>query len=156
MVDIAVKVDDLEAAAGKHVAATEENPVTRLLWAFDGTAYQIDLTAKNRTAFESAVKKFREASQKHIPADSKPVKRSSGSGRKSSKKVGTNPNAEEVRAWAARKGVKCPARGRVPKEICQQWEKETGHTYAVNGSEPAATGSAASPAGQGTQPASAS
>jgi Lsr2 len=149
MAEITVMTDDLEAAAGKHVASTEENPVTRLLWAYDGTRYQIDLTAKNRSLFDKAVERFLAASQEYIPHVAEPARASRVAIRRSAgtKKSG-NPNAEIVRAWAASKKIHVSDRGRIPEEIWQRWERETGNTYNSGSSQSQPAASNGSPVAQ--------
>jgi hypothetical protein len=122
MAEIRVLVDDLDEKPD-----TPENPVSRLRYAYDGTEYQIDLSAKNRTAFDKAVEKYISASQEYISSapESKPARRTSGGKGKSS---GAS-RASEVRAWAQTKGIKVPERGRVPAEVKARWEKETGERF---------------------------
>ena len=156
MADIAVKIDDLEEAAGRRVSSTEENPVNRLFWAYDGTSYQIDLTAKNRAAFDKAIEKFLAASQEYISA-TEPVRKPVKPGRKpSSGSKAPKTRADDVRAWAATKGIKVSERGRVPREIWERWEKETGESYSLDGSQSHAAPANGSPAAQSAEPASAS
>ena len=122
MAEIRVLVDDLDEKPD-----TPENPVSRLRYAYDGTEYQIDLSAKNRAAFDKAVEKYIGASQEYISSapESKPARRTSGGKGKSS---GAS-RASEVRAWAQTKGIKVPERGRVPAEVKARWEKETGERF---------------------------
>lgn len=179
MAEIQVLTDDLEAAKGKHVAGTDENPVTRLSWGFDGTAYIIDLSDKNRLAFETAIKPYLAASTEYLPAGTKPVSKSAGRKSSGGSKLAKS-HAEDVREWLAAgkgkpakwagdkgevsghvisidgKSYQVGPRGRVPEPVWKLWEKETGSTYTINGSEPASDGSAVTPAGQGTEPATAS
>jgi nucleoid-associated protein Lsr2 len=156
MADIAVKIDDLESAAGRHVASTEENPVNRLFWAYDGTSYQIDLTVKNRAAFDKAVEKYLAASQEYV-SPTEPSRRPVGrQSRKSTGSKAPKTRADDVRAWAATKGIKVSERGRVPREIWERWEKETGESYNLDGSESHSVPANGSPAAQHAETGSAS
>jgi hypothetical protein len=130
MAEIRVLVDDLDEKPD-----TPENPVSRLYFSYDGSDRQIDLSAKNRTAFDKAVEKYISASQEYISSapDSKPVRRTSSGKGKSS---GTS-RASEVRAWAQTKGIKVPERGRVPADVKARWEKETGERFDSGSTSPA-------------------
>jgi len=124
MAEIRVLVDDLDEKPD-----TPDNPVSRLYFSYDGSDRQIDLSAKNRAAFDKAVERFIGASQEYVSSvpDSKPARRASSGGSKG--KASGGSRAPEVRAWAQANGIKIPERGRVPAEIKERWEKETGERF---------------------------
>lgn len=80
----------------------DASPVT---FAFDGTSYSIDLSARNRKKLEDALALFIE----HGTRDGKSSKRTP--------KGSPTWNREELKAWAKENGHKVSDRGRVPQAI---------------------------------------
>ena len=83
-------------------------------FALDGRAYEIDLSEKNakaiRKVFEPWVGSARRLSGR----------RSSGS-RASATRVEIGVDTAAVRAWAASHGIEISARGRLPKDVVEQY-----------------------------------
>ena len=107
MAQTVITTDDLDGSAD---AVTVE-------FSFDGTSYSIDLSTKNRAAFEKALKPYVEAaattsrSRSRSGSTSRP--RSSRRGSSSS----TRTDTAAVRAWAAEQGIEVSERGRISREI---------------------------------------
>ncbi|KQR25778.1 histone-like nucleoid-structuring protein Lsr2 [Microbacterium sp. Leaf151] len=80
----------------------DASPVT---FAFDGTSYSIDLSARNRKKLEDALALFIE----HGTRD--------GTSGKRTPKGSPTWNREELKAWAKENGHKVSDRGRVPQAI---------------------------------------
>jgi hypothetical protein len=81
-------------------------------FAFDGTEYTIDLSRKNRAAFEKAL-------QPYIDAGAKMSKRSSTSSRRTSS---SRKDYSNIRNWAKGQGIEVSDRGRIPRSIVEQYE----------------------------------
>ena len=84
-----------------------------LQFAFDGTAYEIDLTTAEREKFEKAISKYVDAARKVASGARR-------TGRKASS--GAGPDAKTVRAWAAENDIDVPARGRIPAAVIEAFE----------------------------------
>jgi hypothetical protein len=82
-------------------------------FSLDGTAYEIDLTAKNAA-------KLRDAFAPYVGAARKAGRSGSGSPRRTRR--GGNDQVAEIRAWAKSKGIKVSERGRVAADVVAQWE----------------------------------
>ncbi|MEO3936695.1 Lsr2 family protein [Dermatophilaceae bacterium Soc4.6] len=91
--------DDLDGSA-------DASAVT---FTYDGTEYTIDLSTKNKTAFDKLMKPY-------IGAATKVVGRR-GSPRKGPRSAGKRVDLSAVREWAAANGYEVSARGRVKAEI---------------------------------------
>ena len=95
-------VDDLDGGA-----ATET-----LSFSFDGTSYEIDLSADNAS-------KFRKEFAPYLDH----ARRASGAGRR--RRARTGPGRErssEIRAWAKQRGYKVSERGRIPATIIAEYD----------------------------------
>jgi nucleoid-associated protein Lsr2 len=81
-------------------------------FAFEGTEYTIDLSNKNRKAFEKALRPY-------IEAGTKVSGRRSGSSRSAPPKrsEGSSVDLAAVRAWAKENGHQVSDRGRLPKAV---------------------------------------
>lgn len=93
--------------------AIEESSPT-LFFSFDGTSYEIDLTADERTAFKDAIAPYlgharsvRGTAARRASAPSAPAS-------------GVDPKV--VRAWAVEQGLDVPARGRIPASLVQEYD----------------------------------
>jgi len=95
--------DDLDGS-------TDATPVN---FAFDGTDYTVDLSKKNKAAFEKALKPYLEAGSEVRGRGAAPRR-----GRGSSPSHATSQMAS-VRAWAAENGFEVSERGRISKAV---WE----------------------------------
>jgi hypothetical protein len=94
--------DDLD---GSKDAAT-------VTFAFDGTEYTIDLSQKNRAAFEKALKPYMEAGSRVGG------RRAAARGARRSSSL-SHPTFQiaSVRAWAAENGHEVSERGRISKAV---------------------------------------
>jgi hypothetical protein len=81
-------------------------------FAFDGTQYTIDLSKKNRAAFEKAL-------QPYIEAGAKTSKRTSSSSRRSSS---SRKDYSAIRTWAKSQGLEVSDRGRLPRSVVELYE----------------------------------
>lgn len=79
-------------------------------FALDGQKYQIDLTDKHAKEFRALLTPFIK------------VARNTGS---VPNKFGGSPDLAALKEWAAKNQIKLPARGRIPHEIRERFEKET-------------------------------
>lgn len=82
-------------------------------FSWDGTAYEIDLNAKNARAFERVIAPYVKAAHR-IP--STPVRRSD---RKGSTRSSPKLDLAAIRAWAVENGHKVADRGRVPNAVIE-------------------------------------
>ena len=85
-----------------------------VLFGFDGTEYEIDLSAKNARAFRAKLGPFAEHARK---AGRGPARRT---GRTSAGRRRTG----EVRAWAEAHGIAVSARGRIPATVLEQYQAD--------------------------------
>lgn len=76
-------------------------------FAYQGKSYEIDLSDKNVAKLEKALAPFMEAGRK------------SGGRRRSH--GGSGIDARAIRAWAAEQGIALSSRGRIPREIIEQY-----------------------------------
>ncbi|HEY3717783.1 MAG TPA: Lsr2 family protein [Jatrophihabitantaceae bacterium] len=84
-------------------------------FSYNGGAYEIDLSAKNTKALETALSPYVSAARK-VRAG-KPARRSrSAAG-------GPNHNVTEIRAWANSNGHAVADRGRIPAAVIEAYEK---------------------------------
>lgn len=89
-------------------------------FSYDGTHYEIDLSKKNRTALEKALKPYIEAGRKARPTRSARRGRSAGSSRKA---VGSGrSDLSDVRAWARENGSPVSDRGRIPQSVLDAYD----------------------------------
>ena len=93
-----------------------------MLFALDGTSYEIDLNAKNAAALRKALDKYVAAAR---PASAPSgLRRRRSSGRRPARKAAVDPKA--VRTWAQEHGIVISSRGRIPGEILSQYRSATG------------------------------
>ena len=94
------------------------SPATeRVLFALDGTSYELDLNAKNATAFRTAVSAYQGAARR--------VGRGKYTSRRSTRRP-TGVDAAAVRDWAALNEVHLNPRGRIPTAVLEQF-RAAGH-----------------------------
>jgi hypothetical protein len=86
-------------------------------FAFEGAAYEIDLSAKNTRAFEKALTPYIDAARK-VRAG---AVRTSRRGRSS--KASTRTNLADVRSWAQSNGYAVATRGRIPAAVIEAFEQ---------------------------------
>lgn len=111
--------DDLEELRnpGSDVLA-----VGTVRFAFEGKAYEIDLSAGNGEAFYEALRPWIEAAR---PVKDASARRQQKPG-KHARQVRHKPAAttEEIRQWARLKGHPVKDRGRIPESIMADYRKE--------------------------------
>ena len=103
MAQTTIITDDLDGSANAETVQ----------FTFDGTSYSIDLSRKNRNAFEKALKPYIEAASRVSTrrTAASPSRRSSRSRRSS----GIDLSA--VRAWANEQGIEVSSRGRIAQDV---------------------------------------
>jgi hypothetical protein len=92
----------------------EEGEGETVVFALDGTSYEIDLTSENAAALRGAVENYVGAARK-VSGSRGSAARSRRSGSVGSRSSGSS--TREVREWARSNGYEVPDRGRVPKNI---------------------------------------
>ncbi len=102
-------VDDLDCSASAQTVQ----------FAFDGTLYEIDLSAKNQTAFYKTLKPYIQVSRR--VGGARPRK-SPGKKRATSRKAAPKLDTAAIRAWAAENGIEVSARGRIPNHVLEAYQ----------------------------------
>jgi hypothetical protein len=93
---------------------------TTVSLSYDGTQYEVDLSKKNRTALEKALKPYLDAARKVSGADRHITARrgaATSRGRRSS-----SVDLTAVRAWAAKSGITVAPRGRIAAWVIEQYQ----------------------------------
>lgn len=83
-----------------------------ILFALDGTSYEIDLTEANSAELRAALAPYISAGRR--------VQRTSAAG-SSSRRTARNPETKAIRAWAAENGHAVSERGRIPATIIEAY-----------------------------------
>ncbi|MBE7186908.1 Lsr2 family protein [Jatrophihabitans endophyticus] len=110
MAQTVITTDDLDGSA----------EATTVEFAFDGTGYSIDLSKKNRAAFEKALKPYIDAATPTTRRRSRAAASSSRS--RGSRRGGSGrTDTAAVRAWAAEQGIEVSERGRISGEIVEAY-----------------------------------
>ena len=78
---------------------------------FEGTSYEIDLSAKNATAFRTQLTPFIEHARKAGRAQARPSGRTTASRQRSG----------DIRSWAKEHGIAVSERGRIPASVVEQY-----------------------------------
>jgi hypothetical protein len=86
---------------------------------FEGTDYEIDLSAKNARAFRKQLGPFIEHARKA----------GRGPARRSARSSAGRQRSGEVRAWASDHGIAVSARGRIPASVLEQYRAATGQGH---------------------------
>lgn len=87
-------------------------------FAFDGTEYEIDLSARNVRALRKKLATFVEHARKA----------GRGPGRRTARTPAGRQRSGEVRAWAREHGIAVSARGRIPATVIEQYQASSqGH-----------------------------
>ena len=81
-------------------------------FAFGGAEYEIDLTAKNATAFRKKLAPFIEHARKAGRSQSRRPGRAAASRQRSG----------DIRAWAKDNGITVSERGRIPAGVVEQYQ----------------------------------
>jgi nucleoid-associated protein Lsr2 len=84
-------------------------------FAIGGTGYEIDLSAKNATAFRAQLAPFIEHARR--------VGR--GPQRRPGRAASSRERSAEIRAWAKGQGIEVSDRGRIPASVAEQYEAAT-------------------------------
>jgi uncharacterized membrane protein len=100
---------------------------------WDGESYELDLSKKNRTAFEKALKPYIDAARRSSgrgrgnrrAASSTAAKRGRG---RASRSGGSSSSLDlgAVRAWASQNGYQVSSRGRISREIVEAYQASQG------------------------------
>jgi hypothetical protein len=95
-----------------------------LTFALDGVNYEIDLSTKHAD-------KLRSALQKSLPAARRAGRGQVTAAAVRGRRVGQPAKADRaqnqaIREWARRKGIELSGRGRIPRNIIEQFEVEAG------------------------------
>jgi hypothetical protein len=104
---VEVLVDDLDG--------TEAVESVRLGW--NGQWRQLELSEKNLAALSKAIDRFWDAGR--------PMKSEAGGRRRSTTAGGRDPRA--IRVWAADNGIAVPSRGRIPRDVEDQYNAAIGN-----------------------------
>jgi uncharacterized membrane protein len=104
-----VLTDDLDGSAGAQTVT----------FGINGRTYQIDLSKKNRTAFEKVLQPYIEASRRE-PTRARAPRVAAARGRKPAA-VAAAPSPTAIREWAAANGYEISARGRIPAAIVEAY-----------------------------------
>ncbi len=98
--------DDLDGSEG----------ALEVSFAYEGVHYTIDLTKKNKAAFEKVLKPYLAAATKESARPRRESRRAA------SRAAGTRSDLAEIRAWAKQKGMKVSDRGRVSREVTEAYD----------------------------------
>jgi hypothetical protein len=80
----------------------------------DGRAYEIDLNARHAAEFRRQVARFLEHASLVRPAHR----------RSSVRTLASRERSRQIRAWAEERGLDISERGRLPREVIQQYDSE--------------------------------
>jgi hypothetical protein len=111
----------MEVEVAQRVIVTLEDDLSggpadeTIRFAFGGAEYEIDLTAKNATAFRKALAPFLEHARK--AGRSQP--------RRPGRNAASRPRSGDVRAWANDHGIAVSERGRIPASVVEQYQAAT-------------------------------
>jgi Lsr2 len=88
-------------------------------FSFDGTAYEIDLSKKNRSALDKALKPYLDAARRVKGPRGRrgratPARSNGSSARRS--------DLSSIRAWARTQGLTVADRGRIPADVIAAYE----------------------------------
>ena len=103
-------VDDLDGSV------LEVGEGETVLFSVDGTAYEIDLSGDNATAFRDALAPYLDA------ARSVSSSRSAGSNGRPRRRAEPTRDYTEIRAWAKANGHQVSERGRVPSTVLDAYD----------------------------------
>ena len=92
------------------------NGAEEISFSYKGVSYTIDLSRKNTSAFDKALKPYIDA------ATRVPVRGSAARGRRAGARSSAKGDVTAIRAWAAEAGHKVNARGRIPKSVLDAYE----------------------------------
>ncbi len=110
-------VETFDDVSGERID-TQIVPDPTITFAIDGVEYEIDLGAKNRDKFYAIFEPYVQAARKV-----------GGRTRRTSTGVAAKPSGlskveiVKIRDWAQEEGLKVSARGRLPKELVDAYQK---------------------------------
>ena len=81
----------------------------------DGAEYEIDLSARNATAFRERLAPYTERARKA----------SRGPGSRAGRSASTRERSSGIRAWAKGQGIAVSDRGRIPASVIEQYQAAT-------------------------------
>jgi len=84
----------------------------------DGRWYEIDLNARHAADFRRQLARFLEHARLAGPAHRRPPART----------LANRKRSRQIRVWAEEQGLDISERGRLPREVIQQYESEHGAT----------------------------
>jgi hypothetical protein len=88
--------------------------VETVTFGFDGSSFEIDLSAKNAKALRADFAKWAESARK--------AKRSTAArGKRGTAAPAPVSDAKLIRQWAAENGIEVPARGRIPATVAEAY-----------------------------------
>ena len=82
-------------------------------FAIGGTAYEIDLNAKNAAAFRRQLAPYIEHARR------------SGTRQRPGRTVASRARSADIRAWAKGRGIALSGRGRIPADVVKQYQAAT-------------------------------
>jgi hypothetical protein len=101
-----ILVDDLDGGTASETVS----------FALDGTAYEIDLSAKNAEKLRDAFAAYVGVARKAGRASTRNARGSRGG-----TAAADREQNQAIRAWAKKKGLKVSERGRIPAEIVEKY-----------------------------------
>jgi hypothetical protein len=90
----------------------------------DGSNYEIDLSHKNAERLRSDLEKFLHAARRVGRGGITPSRRVRVAGGAPAK--ADRAQNQAIRDWAKRKGIQLSERGRIPRNVIEQYESEAG------------------------------
>lgn len=84
-----------------------------IIFALDGTSYEIDLTEAHSTELRAALAPFISAGRR--------LQRTTAATSSAAKRTARNPETKAIRAWAAENGHAISERGRIPATIIEAY-----------------------------------
>ena len=83
-----------------------------MLFAIDGSEYEIDLSAKNARKFRQGISSFVEHARKAGP----------GQRRRPARTSAARERSADIRAWAKAHGIPVSDRGRIPASVTERYQ----------------------------------
>jgi hypothetical protein len=108
---VEVLVDDLDGSDGAETV--------RLGW--NGDWRELDLSKKNRASLSRALERYWNAARPVAGARQSSRRRRSSRAASSGSTTSTTGDPKVIRAWATEQGIAVPARGRIPRDVEQQY-----------------------------------
>ncbi|MEN3309434.1 MAG: hypothetical protein V7603_5636 [Micromonosporaceae bacterium] len=93
-----------------------------LKFALDGTNYEIDLSSKHADKLRSVLDRYVKSARRVGRSHAVPT----GRGRGGAPTRSDRAQNQAIRDWARRKGIELSNRGRIPRNIVEQYEVEAG------------------------------